>query len=1316
MKQLPIILTFIILFVAKMALWSQEADYGSILPPSPEASSLAKFTDIPVSHYTGLPQISVPIYSIEIDGLQIPISLLYHARGIGVEEIASRVGIGWALDAGGAVVRQTRGKPDDSGFGYLQFDFYKDIFENESTRHTVYDSLLDDMTDLEPDRFSFNFLGYSGKFYFDHRSNNKIIFQEEFSDIDIQPIFQESYKKILGWIITTNDGFKFYFGQPKSHSESDRIARNQDESVNYKATINNYELFLGEIEGTYNCWQLIDIVSPIGKIVRFNYQKESSVFCRKTYDWMNDNHTPQDNYKLYTLFSKITSHQYQLSSIDFDGNTINFVPNPLERDDLNGGHSLNYIEIINELGSQIKKFQLYHSYSFNESKSTVFPTLEVFDSTAAYRLFLDSLTVESGGTLQSSYKFNYFNKNGLPNRFSTSQDFWGYYNGKENGYFLNHWNAEENADDKTVDELKAMTGLLNRITYPTGGFVEYKFEANKATPPHYWDSLQFNQVNPTESKSIGMMKHPNYWISSQTYETDTFRVGNAKGYFTVNFWWWTNMENYSCTAAIIDTKTGSTKQAISGSMDFIANIIPPGVYKLRVHVNAFDDVNDIENGFSINLNWKEELIEDSIYSGGNRIKEITLNDGNGGTIKRRYDYSYNGKSSGQIYALPCYSFAKTFSSTGLQISGIVKPGSPLTYNQGNHLGYRTVTEYSENNGSNGGKTQYFFTNIEDEGEFWKFPFTIPDDNESLRGKPLQVNQFSFEESSGTYSLIKRKDYHYTFPTMLPIILNSDSSLNDKMRLSIPLIAFTGSDNGCNEHNFFKTYYIRAGAIQLKSLNTYEYFGEPLDENIITTEETFSYDNVDNYQLVQSKKKTSDGKIVTTNTYYPDNYNGLDSLKDKNIIVPVKTEKIIENNIVSGKVTEYNENGQPIKVYHYENNELVPSSNHNPSVLIPENYVLRTKIAYNKHSKPVQVTTNENENTYYIWDNSNNYLLAKIEHCDSTDLMENSTLVNYLSSLNPYDVYRTLNDNIRSILGRDKFITTYTYDPLIGITSQIDPNGIATFYSYDMLGRLISIRDNDFNSVKQYNYHYRGYPDTDNLLVVTVIFDSQAGGNTTSARILRNSKITEPIEPQRIGYNFEGWFKEPECISQWNFSTDTATNNMTLYAKWSIISYNVNASVIGTGGTVTPAGTSVVSYGGSITYTFTPSVGYRIKNVKINGNSIGPLNNYTLSNVTSNKNVEVEFEANMLSVSQTRLWFVSLGGNATFTITSNVNWSISKDASWITVSSLSGSGNATITVSVNTAIVERSGIITITGGGITKNINVSQFGTELILND
>lgn len=50
--------------------------------------------------------------------------------------------------------------------------------------------------------------------------------------------------------------------------------------------------------------------------------------------------------------------------------------------------------------------------------------------------------------------------------------------------------------------------------------------------------------------------------------------------------------------------------------------------------------------------------------------------------------------------------------------------------------------------------------------------------------------------------------------------------------------------------------------------------------------------------------------------------------------------------------------------------------------------------------------------------------------------------------------------------------TYTYDPLIGVTSQCDPNNRIAYYEYDGFGRLKTIRDENKNVLKTFDYQYQ----------------------------------------------------------------------------------------------------------------------------------------------------------------------------------------------------------------------------------------------------
>ena len=86
-----------------------------VVPPSPNAASLMKFSDIPVSYYTGAADVTVPIYTVTGKDLSVPLSLSYHTGGIRQKEESGWVGLGWALNAGGCISRNIMDQDDLSG-------------------------------------------------------------------------------------------------------------------------------------------------------------------------------------------------------------------------------------------------------------------------------------------------------------------------------------------------------------------------------------------------------------------------------------------------------------------------------------------------------------------------------------------------------------------------------------------------------------------------------------------------------------------------------------------------------------------------------------------------------------------------------------------------------------------------------------------------------------------------------------------------------------------------------------------------------------------------------------------------------------------------------------------------------------------------------------------------------------------------------------------------------------------------------------------------------------------------------------------------
>lgn len=66
-----------------------------------------------------------------------------------------------------------------------------------------------------------------------------------------------------------------------------------------------------------------------------------------------------------------------------------------------------------------------------------------------------------------------------------------------------------------------------------------------------------------------------------------------------------------------------------------------------------------------------------------------------------------------------------------------------------------------------------------------------------------------------------------------------------------------------------------------------------------------------------------------------------------------------------------------------------------------------------------------------------------------------------------------------------------------------------------------------------------------------------------------------------------------------------------------------------------------------------------------------------------------------------------------TVTSNLDWTASDDSDWITVTPTSGSNNGSIDVSVtaNPTYSQRTGIVTVTGGSVTRTLNITQMGAD-----
>jgi hypothetical protein len=292
----------------------------TIIPPSPEASQLAKFVDTPVSLYKGTPNISIPLYEIKVDGVSVPISISYHPKGILVSEIASRVGLGWALNAGGAITRQVRDKADEitvntpSGDpqGYIHRDFTLNFETDASERSALFGQSIhpyEHNVDLVPDLYMFNFLGFSGKFIIDHVTKKPLV--QKYEDLEISPNLH---------LIKDNLGNQYYFaGMDRRYH-----ARNYTSSIGGTADQGN------DVSSDFiNAWYLTKIITVNKKEILFNYVEEwpRSYSISTASKEIGSSHGS-------VSFSNSVSIQNQLESIVYPEGSIHFVRSIDSRQDI----------------------------------------------------------------------------------------------------------------------------------------------------------------------------------------------------------------------------------------------------------------------------------------------------------------------------------------------------------------------------------------------------------------------------------------------------------------------------------------------------------------------------------------------------------------------------------------------------------------------------------------------------------------------------------------------------------------------------------------------------------------------------------------------------------------------------------------------------------------------------------------------------------------------------------------------------------------------------------------------------------------------
>lgn len=1121
----------------------------NIVPPSPEAASLGKFTEVPISHYTGLPNISVPIASYEVGGKSFPVSISYHARGIQVEEIASRVGIGWALNAGGQISRQVRDQPDDGYGGYVgqtnvlmdnlwKTDTLQGFFRNQSVRNSyaTQDTHNTHKPDRHPDQFNLQAGSLSAKFVFDYKDDTPLI--QSYEDIVIT--YEMGTNGITEFVVTDKDGFRYYFGVSKN---GQRTARNWDETkINYSiAHLSGISQSTPNIiETNYNSWLLMDVESPNGELVSFIYDEEISILYRRSYDKQESNTPNADGtydspypgqYVNYS--NKIESHQFQLKEILYKDGKIEFVGLDT-RQDLDSAKELDSVKIYDNAQALVKTFSLYHSYPATVIDNNQNYTLKNLqnpytDLQASKRIFLDSI-VETGNNNVSKppYVFTY-NSEKLPHRFSNSQDLWGYYNAKDNGEYL----VFNGPDDRTIDVDKSQAGMLEKITYPTGGSTKFIYEHNRGVLGPEFAHIEIPHVNPVEERAEILTHFGNqYYITENgngfyakpVILNDVF--GKVKFEVTLPEINGTNHQT-TCTSPGNDCGFEIRLEGINGTPHSYNGInsgvtelwsVQAGDYRLVLDPKpglSWDPSPDNVYPFEVFMSWEEQPISqnDLIYASGKRIKKIEFFDSGNNLVSNKV-YSYvnnNGDETGTILGMSSFiTINPAFTQINFNLYRIDAslPGRPFTTYQGNTIGYEMVTEYYGDTENNHGKTEYRFTITPDTGEFLSYPVTPPTDNEWLRGLPRDITHFK-RLSNGSYQKVKLTENQYRYadlPGLIPLVFRPTSHIQDFQtnwsppstdlteegllyerngtHFRLPLINMFhpyNNDGSLNTNDTdYKIFHHTGGT--LGNVKTTEKLFDDSENVTLVTETDTEFNYAKHYQPIKVITVTSDGEPVIQTFSYPQDQIGsytvhpttystdpVTALAEQHRFVPleVKTYKDANDN----GVAEAAEQASHTKtVYAWDtshSNILEPIKVQTAKGDNPRTDRIEFK-EYDVDGNILQVARADGMDITYIYGYEKTLPVAKIENATYAQV---EALSLFGTGFNLSGGLTTAQENqLRSQL-TNAMITTYTYDPLIGVTSMTDPRGYTVYYEYDDLHRLVRVKDEGGNIMRENEYHY-----------------------------------------------------------------------------------------------------------------------------------------------------------------------------------------------------------------------------------------------------
>lgn len=489
-----------------------------LAPLSPNAANFGKFGAIDINPSTGLANIGIKVFSLKAGDIPIEGELRYFSAGVKPNEHPGWVGQNWSLNAGGAVTRKVNGGvdevaasfygPNNTYYAYLYNYSLLNVSDwfSDAKLPVISSTGFNDIS-LQPDEFMFTLPnGETGSFFLNHlgnwvvKSKNSSGFKVTV-DVGIdQDLVNGTRRLTINRIIykitiTDMNGYKYTFGNTMDAIEFSRSARPASTSF-----FNNEDVIA-------NVWYLTKIESPTNKVVDLEYvRKEYQYVQSVSYPTKSsyDITIPGNGCSGFDIIPKTFSGQIispvYLNKIKADNFTVNFgisttteLAFPYVADMTNGGFynqsgQWNFQDLAigsnpNVLPSDIisaSKWYQLNTIEIKEPSGTLRESYSfVYSADATKRLNLLEFHKKSTETGKEDLKHTFtYDTTPLPTYNSLKVDKWGYYNNKQYPSFISSQTIAQLNSLLDMDADFAQAGVLKRITYPTGGFTDFTYEAN----------------------------------------------------------------------------------------------------------------------------------------------------------------------------------------------------------------------------------------------------------------------------------------------------------------------------------------------------------------------------------------------------------------------------------------------------------------------------------------------------------------------------------------------------------------------------------------------------------------------------------------------------------------------------------------------------------------------------------------------------------------------------------------------------------------------------------------------------------------------